>query len=461
VGRSRISRADYLFGLCMASIPGLVAIAVIALADAIGLDHAIGGTVLVVVGAAAVAWPWARDAGALRTKAAKLGTDDAEVEAFASRTPIGDQLFRQMEEARRRLLSVQRNLEARALDAERIIDTLPDPLLVLNDKRRVVHGNLSAERLLGSDLAGRSLAEVIRSPDVLEAVEECIDTREPAVIEFDLMRPVERQMVARIAPQPRAGTNGEALLLALQDWTAVRRADQMRVDFIANVSHELRTPLTSLSGFIETLQTVARDDPEGRDRFLAIMAAETRRLNRLVDDLMSLSRIEQEEHNPPADVVHVKPVVDSMVGLLAGLASENGTTVTVDIQDDVPTVIGDADQLAQVVRNLLENAIKYGREKGHVHVSAASKGGFVEIAVADDGEGIPREFQHRLTERFYRVEKARSRRVGGTGLGLAIVKHIVNRHRGRLQIESEPGKGSTFRVVVPAAPKATQARPLS
>jgi len=194
---------------------------------------------------------------------------------------------------------------------------------------------------------------------------------------------------------------------------------------------------------------VARDDPEGRDRFLAIMSRETQRMNRLVDDLLSLSRIEMEEHNPPSSAVDLAPVVRSVAHLLEPVAEEFEASVTLETPDDLPPVIGDADQLGQVVRNLVENAIKYGRRGGHVTISAAAEGDKVMLAVRDDGEGIPRELQHRLTERFYRVEKARSRRIGGTGLGLAIVKHIVNRHRGRLQIESEVGKGSVFKVFLP------------
>jgi len=427
----------------------MVAVLVVALAASLSAGSTIGALGLVLLAASIVALPWARDAAVLRQSTAALFADAWGGRLYARRTPLGDTIMRNLEEGRRRVLQTQRELEGRALDAERVIDSLPQPLLILDRRRRILHGNLEAENLFGPNLAGRSLAAVIRNPDVLEAVEESGLSRVPTVIEFDLIGPVERQMEARIAPLPRNGTGGEALLLTLQDLTAIRRAEQMRVDFVANVSHELRTPLTSVSGFIETLQTVARDDPEGRDRFLAIMSRETQRMNRLVDDLLSLSRIEMEEHNPPSSAVDLAPVVRSVAHLLEPVAEEFEASVTLETPDDLPPVIGDADQLGQVVRNLVENAIKYGRRGGHVTISAAAEGDQVMLAVRDDGEGIPRELQHRLTERFYRVEKARSRRIGGTGLGLAIVKHIVNRHRGRLQIESEVGKGSVFKVFLP------------
>ncbi|MGY9054801.1 MAG: ATP-binding protein [Alphaproteobacteria bacterium] len=453
MARTYISRADYLFALGTALVPGAIAVVALYVADVLSIKAALGIGVLVVIAAALVALPWARDAAALRERVANSGVassgGDQAADAFAHRSPLGSALLRQLGENRRRSEAELRSLEARALDAERVIDALPEPLLVLDDRRRIVHGNLGAEDLFGPGLAGRDLAEIIRSPQVLEAVEQVTASRTMVAIEFDLLKPVERKLEARIAPLPRFGSGGEALLLTLQDLTAIRRAEQMRVDFVANVSHELRTPLTSVAGFVETMQTVARDDAVARDRFLAIMSSETQRMNRLVDDLLSLSRIEMEEHTLPADVVSLADVVDSVVDLLAPLAAEYGATITLDIPDDLPSVTGDADQLGQVVRNLVENAVKYGLPGGAVSIIAAVKDQHVLLSVTDQGEGIPRELHHRLTERFYRVEKARSRRVGGTGLGLAIVKHIVSRHRGRLQIDSAAGKGSTFSVLLP------------
>jgi len=250
----------------------------------------------------------------------------------------------------------------------------------------------------------------------------------------------------------------------LSDRTRERAVEQMRADFVANASHELRTPLASLIGFIATLQGPAADDPPAQQRFLAIMAEQAERMNRLIDDLMSLSRIELTEHQAPAERVDLAMLVE---GVLAGFEprlAERAIALDLDLPDDLPLVIADSDQLVQVVTNLVDNAIKYGKDNGRVRVvlALASPGGRLPtrrglvLSVVDDGRGIAREHIPRLTERFYRVDKARSRGrtvVSGTGLGLAIIKHIVNRHRGQLVIESEEGQGSSFSVWLPLGPE--------
>jgi len=230
--------------------------------------------------------------------------------------------------------------------------------------------------------------------------------------------------------------------------------ERMRADFVANVSHELRTPLTTLVGFTETLQGSAADDPPAREHFLGIMADQGRRMSRLIDDLLSLSRIELVEHQPPVDPVDLAELVDRVLSFYAARRDRIETA----IESGLPPVAGDADQLVQVLQNLLENALKYGREDGTVRLSlghpaadADWAAGGVLMAVADEGAGIPAEHLPRLTERFYRVDRARSRSAGGTGLGLAIVKHIVNRHRGQLRIASIEGVGTTVSVWLPVA----------
>jgi two-component system phosphate regulon sensor histidine kinase PhoR len=242
----------------------------------------------------------------------------------------------------------------------------------------------------------------------------------------------------------------------------MRRAEDMRADFVANASHELRTPLAAVSGFIDTLRGHARNDEEARDRFLEIMNVEASRMRRLIDDLLSLTRIELNEHNPPAGVVDVVAVVQSAVLALAPLAQKDNITVEISPENQHFAVVGDVDELTQVFQNLIHNAIKYGREDSTVRVSFARvesgsrrEGGQISVAIEDEGEGIPREAIPRLTERFYRVDVKRSRERGGTGLGLAIVKHILNRHQGRLHIESTLGLGSTFTVFLPAAAPAS------
>jgi two-component system phosphate regulon sensor histidine kinase PhoR len=246
--------------------------------------------------------------------------------------------------------------------------------------------------------------------------------------------------------------------VVLSDRTRERAVERMRADFVANVSHELRTPLASLIGFVETLRGPAADDPPAQQRFLAIMAEQGARMNRLIDDLLSLSQIELTEHQTPAAPLDLAALVSRTVAAFEPRLTERSIQLALRIDPDLPAVAGDADQMAQVLENLLDNAVKYGPDGGILSVDVATppqgsrwpaRRGVV-IAVTDQGGGIPREHLPRLTERFYRVDKGRSRAVGGTGLGLAIVKHIVNRHRGQLIIESEVGQGTTVSVWLPA-----------
>jgi two-component system phosphate regulon sensor histidine kinase PhoR len=230
----------------------------------------------------------------------------------------------------------------------------------------------------------------------------------------------------------------------------------MRADFIANVSHELRTPLAAVSGFIDTLRGHAKEDEPAREKFLDIMSVEAARMRRLIDDLLSLTRIEMNEHVPPEGQIQLDSVVREVVAALAPLARADHVAIEISGSADQPPVLGDRDELIQLFQNLIHNAIKYSREDGHVWISSGQAAdGQVFVTVRDDGEGIPSSAVPRLTERFYRVDVKRSREKGGTGLGLAIVKHIINRHQGRLQIESRQGEGSSFTVLMPPAPAET------
>ncbi len=275
-------------------------------------------------------------------------------------------------------------------------------------------------------------------------------------------------MRARFARTNRPSPEGAVALLSLHDITELKRAEQMRADFIANASHELRTPLATLTGFIETLRGPARDDPEAGERFLAIMSGQAARMTRLVEDLLSLSRIELNEHVPPQGRVALAAVLDHLAQALELRAAERGMWIRLRLPPDLPAVQGDRDELTQLFQNLLDNAIKYGRPGSEIAVDArtlrrpAANGERVSspsvtVAVRDRGDGIARDHLPRLTERFYRVDTARSREMGGTGLGLAIVKHIVSRHRGLLEIDSTPGEGSVFTVVLRLAPDAAPA----
>jgi two-component system phosphate regulon sensor histidine kinase PhoR len=363
-----------------------------------------------------------------------------------------------------------------------ILENLDDPVLVVSGvdatdltDRRFLFVNAAAGELFRIQRPEGPLATAIRAPEVLEAVDEALFGAIPAAADYAPGGAQDRVWRARVSPLP-----GEArrALLILHDETEVRRAERTRADFLANASHELRTPLASLNGFIETLRGHARDDPEARDRFLAIMHRQAQRMSRLIEDLMSLSRIELNEHVPPAGVVDLSLVVADAMDGLAPLAQERCVAFRIaQPAAGAGLVVGDRDQLLQVVQNLAENALKYSPKGSSVGVEVVPGLGVVEAAsprephtatlslvtpdhavgqayvalrVQDAGPGLAREHLPRLTERFYRVEGQKSGERSGTGLGLAIVKHIVNRHRGGLFVESAEGEGAAFTACFPA-----------
>lgn len=334
---------------------------------------------------------------------------------------------------------------------ERILNAVPEPLLVLRGDRRVLHANRATTELLGHDPIDADLTSAIRHPAVVEAAEIVLSGQaDERTVEFTRGGIVEKTLVARLVKLSRGRADGAVAVVALHDLTAIRKTMEMRADFVANVSHELRTPLTAIVGMIETLRGPARDDVEARDRFLAMMEEQGGRMTRLVGDLLSLSQIQANEHTRPTDVVRLQDVLPVVARMLTPDAEKKNVAVSIEAEPDLPAVTGDADQLQQVFQNLVHNAIKYGRNASTVRIVARQEdGGDIAVSVIDQGEGIPEQHIPRLTERFYRVDKARSRALGGTGLGLAIVKHIVTRHQGRLSVASEMGAGSTFTVTLP------------
>jgi two-component system, OmpR family, phosphate regulon sensor histidine kinase PhoR len=347
--------------------------------------------------------------------------------------------------------------EAREAALESIVDALPYAVLQLGRGENILRANAAARAFFGEAPENKPLVAFLRDPDLLDAVAEALEGGYPDAVDVTLAGAVERALRARAVPLIPGG-----VLLALADVTTVVRAERMRRDFVANVSHELRTPLATLAGFIETLQGPAKDDATARARFLGIMAQQSARMTRIVTDLLSLSKIEESEHTPPSSRVDAARLAQSTVDSLAPQVKAKQTRIEISVASNLPPLLGDSDQLAQVFQNLIDNAIKYGRAGGTVRVrlarAEAPPAGFAPrhksylmFEVRDDGDGIAREHLPRLTERFYRVDAGRSRDMGGTGLGLAIVKHIVNRHRGTLDIDSEPGQGSTFAVYLPVA----------
>ena len=354
-------------------------------------------------------------------------------------------------------LTEQSALVDRLLRAEAsIVERLPDPLLVLGLDRSVRRANAAARAAFGDGMQA-----VLRHPELRAAIDRAIANGPDAATQLVDLRvpvPVPREVQAMVVALDSPLSGGGGVLAVLSDRTRERAIERMRADFVANASHELRTPLASLIGFIATLRGPAADDPPAQVRFLGIMAEQAERMGRLIDDLLSLSRIEITEHLPPADQVAMAGVVSRVLAGFQIDISARGVALDLQISPDLPPVLGDTDQLEQVFGNLLDNALKYGRQNGTIRVSLvqAPPGGRypqrpgVVLCVEDDGAGIPRQHLPRLTERFYRVDAGRSRAVGGTGLGLAIVKHIINRHRGVLVIDSELGQGAAFNIWLPA-----------
>ncbi|MGF1457025.1 MAG: ATP-binding protein [Alphaproteobacteria bacterium] len=396
-----------------------------------GLDAVIG--LLLALLGVAVGW-----AGALWIRS-------AEPEARAS-VPVGASA------------SVQTAHHCAAL----ILEKVPDPAILLDPQGRIRTANAATRQIIRTAEPGRHIASTIRTPSLLDAIEQ-VRSGEPAqIVAYTVPVPLERHLQAHILPLRFPGDpdlpETWSTLIVIRDLTAFKRLEQTRADFIASASHELRTPLASLAGFIDTLQGHARSDPEAQERFIQIMGDQVARMGRLINDLLSLSRIELNEHVPPATPVDLHDVLRDVADAMAPLARQDGVVVDVDADPGLK-VLGDRDELTQVFQNLVHNAIKYAATGKKVEIQSArttvgeGKAGagqpMVIIHVRDYGPGIDREHIPRLTERFYRVDTRQSMRRGGTGLGLAIVKHIVNRHRGSMEITSAVGEGSTFTIRLP------------
>ncbi|HEY4274255.1 MAG TPA: ATP-binding protein [Rhizomicrobium sp.] len=329
----------------------------------------------------------------------------------------------------------------------RVLGQMPMPVMLVDDNFRILFVNAPMRDVVGTAVEKKPISAVLRNPEVLGAIEKSAASDEPAVAQYTVTVPIERHYEAHSV---RVSVMPPVIGLILHDLTAIRRGEQMRADFVANASHELRTPLAALSGFIDTLRGHAKDDPVAQENFLQIMSTQAARMSRLIGDLLSLTRIELNEHVPPVGKVDMENLVREAAAALEPLARAEDILISITAPRGLPVVAGDRDELVQTLQNLMHNAIKYGRQGGHVWVTLTDLGEQISVAVKDDGEGIPAIAVPRLTERFYRVDVKRSRERGGTGLGLAIVKHIVNRHHGRLVIESKPGEGSTFTVLMPA-----------
>ncbi len=355
----------------------------------------------------------------------------------------------------------RQQMESIITEREILVDTLPDILIMINDEKRIVRTNRAARAIFGQNLAGRPLGEIIPNEDLVDAVTSVVEDLRGREVEFRIEDPVLRDFLAVIERFPIPSPGGMSIVITMNDITELKAVEQMRADFVANASHEIRTPLACIAGFIETLQGPAKDDAEAREEFLKLMADQAERMRQLISDLLSLSKIEMNAHSIPTDPVDVLKVVKKVIDQLQHSATAKNVTLRIDVQGEIPPAKGEENEIAQVIHNFVGNAIKYGFADSEVIIGIAvtadlppdqnmrSYSRVIMIAVRDRSEGIPKEHLARLTERFYRVDSARTRNIGGTGLGLAIAKGIMTRHRGAITIDSVVGKGSTFSAYLP------------
>ncbi len=363
-------------------------------------------------------------------------------------------LHRSMEKKRQEMDSI-------LSEREILVDTIPDLLIMVDRSISIVRTNSSARLRFGQSLAAKPLSEIIDDDNLARSIAEVMSDFKGRETEIYVPEPINSYFRAKIERFPSHSRGGIAAIITLHDITELKRTEQMRADFVANASHEIRTPLASLIGFIETLQGPAKNDTQAMEQFLAIMADQAARMRKLVNDLLSLSKIEMSVNSLPTGKVRVPDMLAQVRKNTEWQAKKKNVQIIIEADENLPAIRGDESELQQVVQNLVENSLKYGNSDSEVRVNARISEKFprdrnflghksvMMISVTDQGEGIPQEHLTRLTERFYRVNTVRSRKIGGTGLGLAIVKHIVNRHRGAFHIDSVVGKGSTFTVYLP------------
>jgi len=338
-----------------------------------------------------------------------------------------------------------------------ILDGVSDPVLIVDERELVIDYNKAYRRLLEVDPSNTALDKLKRNKKLRKIIKQCLAGEPTLPTEIYLPNPIGLYFDVKMWRLPDLTKKSPVwAMIVLTDVTSTKRMEQVRSDFVANVSHELRSPLSALLGFIETLQGPASSDPEASARFLSIMESEAQRMARLIDELLTLSKVEADEHITPDDVISVDQIISDVAGLLSVRAMAKGMKLRTLVEKDLPPITGDADELTQVFQNLLSNAINYGSEDTDIRLDIGLVENLPEtgvpgifVSVTNHGEGIPAQEIPRLTERFYRVDKGRSRSMGGTGLGLAIVKHIVARHRGHLEVKSEVHKETSFTVMLP------------
>lgn len=443
------------------SSPPLMVLAIFVVQGILSLQHFLLAYLLILIGSAAFAYPFLGNVSALTKYVYDLSQDKRG-------TPPDLGLLSMVAELSEALGRLQRSWEVKKQQMEHIItereilvDTLPDILIMINDDKKIVRTNRAARAIFGQNLANKSLQDIIDSELLIDAVSSVVEDLRGREVEFSIEEPVFRDFLAVIERFPIPSAGGMSIVITINDITELKSVEKMRADFVANASHEIRTPLASIAGFIETLLGPAKDDEVAREEFLKLMAEQAERMRQLINNLLSLSKIEMNAHSVPTDPLDVISVIRASIEQDKCRADDKNMDIVLDVNGNIPQVIGDKDEIMQVVHNLVGNAIKYGYAESDVTVAVSitsdlpadanmrNQSRVVKISVTDEGDGIAKEHLARLTDRFYRVDTARTRTIGGTGLGLAIVKGILVRHRGAITIDSIEGKGSTFSVYLP------------
>lgn len=443
------------------SAPPLVVLAALVISGKLGLTNFLIAYGLILLGSAAFAYPFLASMEAITRYVHNVARDKRAEPPQLSFLSMIFELSGALANLQRTWEIKRQQMESVITEREILVDTLPDILIMINDEKKVVRTNRAARAIFGQNLSGRPLSAVIANEELIDAVTSVVEDLRGREVEFRIEEPVLRDFLAIIERFPIPSPGGMSIVITMNDITELKSVEQMRADFVANASHEIRTPLACIAGFIETLQGPARDDTEAREEFLKLMAEQAERMKQLINDLLSLSKIEMNAHSIPTDPVSIPDVLRKVLNQIQHTAVQKNVTLRMDIPGELPPAKGEENELAQVVHNLVGNAIKYGHADSEVIISAQVTADLppdqnmrnysrvLMVTVRDRGEGIAREHLTRLTERFYRVDSARTRSIGGTGLGLAIVKGIITRHRGAITMDSVVGKGSTFSIYLP------------
>jgi two-component system, OmpR family, phosphate regulon sensor histidine kinase PhoR len=461
MSRQHVPFAIILKFMAVVSLSPLVVLAVLVVLGEMDITAFLVGYMLILTGSLLFVYPFLKNMVALTDYVKALADDrkaiPPDLSVINMMFAISDAL------ANLQALWERKKQEMQTIITEReiLVDTLPDILIMIDNNKKVLRTNRAARAIFGQNLSKHHLSTIIPNTTLLDAVDGVLEDLRGREIEFRLEEPVIRDFLAIIERFPISSKGGISVVITMNDITELKSVEQMRADFVANASHEIRTPLASISGMIETIRGPARDDDPAIDEFLGIMAEQAERMRQLINDLLSLSKIEMNAHSIPTDPVDLAKVIRAETRYFELPSREKSMNIILDLHDDMPMVKGDRNELAQIVHNLIGNALKYGNAGTEILVVAKVTNDLpsdqnmrnlnqaVMFSVRDQSEGIPKEHLVRLTERFYRVDSARTRQVGGTGLGLAIVKGILTRHRGAITITSMLGQGSNFTVFFP------------